>query len=205
MLKVLGRLTSLNARKVLWASDEMGLAYEREDWGMPLRDPQVPEFLQLNPNGLVPVIIDDGFVLWESNPIMVYLAGQCGSPLLPTELRKRAVMEQWLSWETSELAPAWHYAVMALVRRKPGYDDKDQLAGSIRRWSDRMIILERELTRYAHVAGEDFTLADIAIGLSVHRWFSTPFQRPDLPAMVRYYSRLRARSASAPYLDAANP
>src|SRR5690348_3846159 len=74
MLKVLGRVTSINARKALWALDEMGVAYEREDWGVPLRDPRTPEFTKLNPNAQVPVIIDDGFVLWESGAILRYLA-----------------------------------------------------------------------------------------------------------------------------------
>ena len=81
MLKVLGRITSINVRKVLWAADEMGLGYAREDWGKPIRDPNVPEFLALNPNGQVPVVIDDGFVLWESGAVLRYLAEKAGSDL----------------------------------------------------------------------------------------------------------------------------
>ena len=82
-LKVLGRVTSINVRKVLWLADELGLTCEREDWGLPIRDPKVPEFLALNPNGQVPVLIEDGFVLWESSAITRYLAGRQHSPLLP--------------------------------------------------------------------------------------------------------------------------
>jgi glutathione S-transferase len=75
MRKILGRVTSINVRKVLWAAAELGIDLEREDWGRPVRDPQVPEFLALNPNGLVPVLIEDGFVLWDSTAILRYLAG----------------------------------------------------------------------------------------------------------------------------------
>jgi len=98
MLRVLGRTTSINVRKVLWAAGEMGLAYEQEVWGNPDRDPNVPEFLALNPNAQVPVLVDDGFVLWESNAIMRYLAEKTGSDLLPADRRERALVDQWLTW-----------------------------------------------------------------------------------------------------------
>src|SRR5688500_11898280 len=98
-LKVLGRITSINVRKVTWVLDETGVPYEREDWGMPLRDPKVPEFLKLNPNAQVPVIIDDGFVLWESNAIIRYLAKKHHSDLLPRDLEAQSLVDQWLSWQ----------------------------------------------------------------------------------------------------------
>ena len=84
MLRILGRVTSINVRKVLWAADELGVAYEREDWGLPLRDPHDPEFLKLNPNALVPVLVDDEFVLWESHAIIRYLAERGGGTLIPS-------------------------------------------------------------------------------------------------------------------------
>ena len=97
MLRILGRVTSINVRKVLWAAGEMGIEYEREDWGKPVRDPNVPEFLALNPNGSVPVIIDDGFVLWESGAILRYLSEKTGSDLWPSDARERARVDQWLT------------------------------------------------------------------------------------------------------------
>src|SRR5690349_8534908 len=103
VLKVLGRLTSINVRKVTWAADEMGLGFEREDWGLPIRDPNVPEFLALNPNAQVPVVIDDGFVLWESNAILRYLAGKQRADLYPTDAQQRAIVDQWMSWQATEL------------------------------------------------------------------------------------------------------
>ena len=96
MLKVLGRVTSINVRKVLWTADELGLAYEREDWGMPMRDPHTPEFLALNPNGLVPVLRDGDFVLWESHPIIRYFAEKAGRDRLmpdrPADTREDGAM-----------------------------------------------------------------------------------------------------------------
>ena len=130
MLKVLGRVTSINVRKVLWALDELDLAYDREDWGLPLRDPKVPEFLALNPNGQVPVLTEGDFVLWESNAILVYLAEREGG-LLPEQLELRALALQWLGWQASEFNESWGYAVRALIRKLPGYDDPALIAGSM--------------------------------------------------------------------------
>ena len=207
MLKILGRVTSINVRKVLWTADEVGLSYEREDWGLPLRDPHEPEFLALNPNAQVPVIVDDGFTLWESNPIVRYLAEQRPEPaLIPKDGRTRALMEQWLGWQSTELSTVWLYAFLALGRPTPGYDDQERIAASIGRWTMKMQILETQLAaRGPYLMGEQFTLADVAIGLSIHRWFCTRFDHPDLPAIATYYASLKTRPASLPYLGMATP
>src|SRR5688572_27880782 len=110
-LKILGRVTSINMRKALWTADLIGVEYETELWGLPHRDPKAPEYLALNPNGLVPVIIDDGFVLWESNAIMRYLADTRRSGLWPTAPKERALVDQWLTWQVAELNASWGYAV----------------------------------------------------------------------------------------------
>jgi len=207
MITVLGRANSLNVRKVLWLLDELGLAYEREDWGHGFRDARSPEFLKLNPNGLVPVINDGGFVLWESHAILHYLAERHGpTRILPADLRARAISEQWLGWQATELNSSWVYAVMHLFRRDPNYQDPELVARSIALWTSRMRILEARLAETgAHVAGEEFTLADIAIGLSVHRWQSLAFEKPDLPAVAAYAERLRRRPAGARYMSPETP
>lgn len=201
MLKVLGRVTSINVRKVLWALDELDLAFTREDWGMPLRDPKVPEFLALNPDGQVPVLIDGDFVMSESNAILVYLAERTGGRLLPQDLKERARVLQWLSWQGTELSTTWGYAFLGLARRAPGYDDTDKIAASIARWQPKMQILEGQLQKAGdYVVGNAFSIADIPLGLSVHRWFSTPFDKPDLPVVEAYYRRLLNREAGAKYM-----
>ncbi|GLQ08253.1 glutathione S-transferase [Devosia yakushimensis] len=204
-MKVLGRVTSINVRKVLWALDELGLGYEREDWGLPLRDPKVPEFLALNPNGQVPVLVENQFVLWESNAILIYLAEREGK-LLPRQLELRARALQWLVWQSTELNPPWGYAVNALIRKTPGYDDADKVAASIAGWSAKMDILEAQLARgQAFVAGDEFTIADIALALSVHRWMSLPAEKKEFAAVADYYERMMAREAGARWMGPETP
>ena len=205
-LKVLGRVTSINVRKVIWAADEMAVPYDREDWGKPVRDPNVPEFLALNPNAQVPVIIDDGFVLWESNAIICYLARKHRSGLLPPDFQARGLVQQWLFWQLGELNPTWGYAVYAMLRKNPAYDDPERIADSIAKWTAKMEILEGQLQKTgAFVCGPDFSLADIALALSVHRWLSTPFDHKDLPAVSAFYAAMKARPAGAPWLTAETP
>ncbi|QDZ11305.1 glutathione S-transferase family protein [Devosia ginsengisoli] len=205
MLRVLGRVTSINVRKVLWALDELGLAYEREDWGLPLRDPKVPEFLALNPNGQVPVVIEGDFVLWESNAVLIYLAEREGG-LLPEQLELRALALQWLGWQASELNPPWGYAVNALIRKTPGYDDPARIADSMARWTLKMDILEAALAgANTGYIGAGFSIADIALGLSVHRWMSIAVEKKELPAVADYYERLMSREAGARWMGPETP
>lgn len=195
MLKILGRTSSLNVRKVLWTCDELGLAYEREDWGAGFASTKSPEFLALNPNGLVPVLIDEQGALYESNTICRYLAARYGhGHLLPVEPRPRAVVEQWMDWQATELNNAWRYAFMALVRDSPAHRDAQALQQGIADWHRHMGILDAQLQRTgAYAAGADFTLADIVLGLATQRWMATPMARPPLPAVAAYYERLSAR------------
>ena len=91
MLKILGRASSINVRKVLWTCAELDLAFEREDWGAGFRPTHNPAFRALNPNALIPVIDDDGFVLWESNTIIRYLAARHGADqFYPAEPKRRS-------------------------------------------------------------------------------------------------------------------
>lgn len=204
MLKILGRVTSINVRKVLWALDELGLAYEREDWGLPLRDPKVPEFLALNPNGQIPVLIEGEFVLWESNAILIYLAEREGR-LLPEQLELRALALQWLGWQASELNPPWAYAVNALIRKTPGYDDPAKIARSIAKLEAKMEILEAQLAKGNEFIADGFSIADIALGLSVHRWMAVGAQKKPMPATEAYHERLMSREAGARWMAPETP
>ena len=195
MLEVLGRSSSINVRKVLWLCAELELPYRQEHWGTGFQSTKAPEFLALNPNGLVPVIRDGAFVLWESNTICRYLASKHGrDDLLPLKLVSRAIVEQWMDWQATELNDAWRYAFMGLVRKSPKHDDPSAIAESIEQWNRRMTMLDARLQQTgAYVASEAFTLADIGIGLATHRWFATPMERPALVAVEAYYERLSER------------
>lgn len=207
MLKILGRRTSINVRKVLLTADELGLPYDLDVWGLPHRDPSVADFVALNPNAQVPVLIDGDFVLWESHAIMRYLIDKAGgADFLPKESRERAIAEQWLQWQATDLNFAWGYAVAARVRKLAGYDDEAQIAVSLERWTAKMRLFEARLAQTgAYAAGADFTIADIALGLSVHRWFGGDFARPDLPHIAAYYERVRARPAARIHFAAETP
>ena len=201
-LRILGRTSSLNVRKVLWTCGELALAHEREDWGTGYASTSDPAFLALNPNALVPVIIDEHGPLWESNTICRYLASRHigGEALLPTEPRGRAAIEQWMDWQATELNTAWRYAFAGLVRRMPGFDDPVQIAASVRAWNAAMVLLDRRLDHTgAYAAGETFTLADVVLGVSVHRWAASPIDRAALPAVEAYYARLKTREAFQPW------
>lgn len=195
MLTIYGRDNSINVRKVLWACSELGIAHQRQDWGIGFRSTSAPEFLRMNPNAMVPVIDDDGFILWESNSILRYLAAQYGGQALyPTAARERARVDQWLDWQASDLNRSWSYAFMALVRKSPAHGDPAQLQASVAGWTGFMQVLEQQLAHTgAYVAGSSFSLADIAVGLSVNRWFGTPLAHAELPAVAAYYERLTER------------
>lgn len=195
MLRIMGRASSINVRKVLWACAEMEIPFEREDWGAGFKSTRTPEFLALNPNAMVPVIQDDDFILWESNSIIRYLAARSNaSNLYPHEARARARVDQWIDWQASDLNKSWSYAFMSLVRHSPEHQDSQALAAACKDWSRHMEILNRQLeSTGAYVAGHEFSLADIPVGLSVNRWFETPLTHPDFPAVSDYYERLSHR------------
>jgi glutathione S-transferase len=207
MLRVLGKATSINVRKVLWACTELDLSFEREDWGSGSRSTDDPAFLALNPNAMVPVLIDGDVVLWESNTICRYLAArERRTDLLPNTPAARAQVERWMDWQIAELNPAWRYAFMALVRRSPAHDDEAAIAASVAHWHRHMKVLDTQLAHTrAYVVGEAFTLADIVLGVSVHRWMQTPMQRPTLPAIAAYYQRLGARAGFRAHVDIGAP
>ena len=195
MLKILGKPTSINVRKVLWLCEELALPYEHEAWGVGFRDTHEPEFLALNPNAQVPVIVDGDAVLWESNTICRYLAGKHGrDDLLPRDALARARVEQWMDWQGGDMNNAWRYAYMGLVRNSAAHQDAQAIAASTASWNRHMAILERQLEKSGDfAAGPVFTLADIGLGLAVNRWFMTPIERPALPQVQAYYDRLATR------------
>jgi glutathione S-transferase len=191
MLKVLGKASSINVRKVLWACEEIGRPFVLEE-----PDLGSAEFRALNPNSLMPVIVDGDFVLWESNTILRYLANDASAVnLVPQEPRERAHVEKWIDWQATEFNTAWRYAFQALVRKSPAHQNKADIEASLHEWTKAVAIVDAQLSRSGgFIAGAAFTLADIPIGLSINRWFMTPIEdRPAFPAIDAYYDRLTER------------
>jgi len=196
MLKILGRKSSSNVQKVLWCCAEIGLAFERADIGGPFGGNKAPGYLALNPNGLVPTIDDDGFVLWESNAIVRYLSAKHASgSLWPTDLRRRADADRWMDWQQTTLGPPMGALFRALLRSPPDPVEPAELESAKRRAASAFSILDAQLGRSRFVAGPDLTMGDIALGFAPHRWFMLPIERPSLPHVERWYRELCERPA----------
>ena len=207
MLKVYGYAASINVRKVLWACEELSLAYEREDWGGAFRSTSEPAFRALNPVGMVPVIDDGGTIVWESNTIVRYLATSRGrTDLLLSDPALRARVEQWMDWQASDFNNSWRPVLQGLVRKNPAFQDPAVIEASAKLFSSMVGIVDEELAKTgAYITGQQFTLADIVIGLSLHRWRSIPMTRPDYRHVARYYDLLLERKGFVRYGRDAGP
>lgn len=194
MLKILGRKTSSNVQKVLWCCDEIGLPFERADYGREFGGNKTPEYLALNPNGLVPTIIDDGFVLWESNSCVRYLAARYGKgKLWPADLQLAASASRWMDWQLSTVAPPTTTLFSGLVRKENVLTA--DLEAARKRGGEVWKMLDAQLAKTPFVAGRELSVGDIALGNAIHRWFKFPLERPDLPNLKAWYERLCARPA----------
>jgi glutathione S-transferase len=161
MLKIYGRANSINVRKVLWAAEELGLKFIREDWGRGYRPTSEPEFTKVSTFGVVPVIDDDGFILRESHTIVRYLCAKAGrTDLYPTELRSRALVESWMDWANTDLMAGARPVFHALVVKNPAMQAPDVLANGVKDWTRQMQLLENQLAAHGpHLAGKNFTIA----------------------------------------------
>ena len=195
MLKVYGRPNSINVRKVLWMLGELGLQYEREDWGRGFKSTDDPVFRRINPVGVVPVIDDGAFRLRESNSIVRYLAEKHGrADLYPKALEARATVESFMDWASTELASGMRSVFHGLVVKNPAY--VGMVDAGAKDWAQQMRILEDHLAaKGPYVMGESFTIGDIPVGLAVNRWFSIDFPKPALKVVSAYYDRLSERPA----------
>ena len=146
MLKILGRNNSSNVQKVLWCCAELGLPFEREDYGGPFGKTKEEPYLTLNPNSVVPTVIDDDLVLWESNTIIRYLAAKHGEgTLLPADLGTRALGERWMDWQLSVINKFMPTVFMGLVRTPPEKRDNAAIAAARDGDENALAILDRYL------------------------------------------------------------
>lgn len=196
MLKVLGRCNSSNVQKVLWCLDELGLPFEREDVGGPFGRNRDPEYLALNPNGLIPTVIDEGRVLWESNAILRYLAASYDTAeLWEPDPGRRAGGEKWMDWQLSVLAPPMTPLFVQLVRTTEAQRDEALVAKSMEKATTAFRILDDALQENRWLGGDRFTVADMPCGVLTYRWLNLPVERPPLPALEDWYARLAGRRA----------
>ena len=196
MLKIMGRATSSNVQKVVWLSAEIGLAVERTDIGGPYGGNDRPEYLALNPNGLVPTVIDDGFVLWESNSCLRYLASSHAvGTWYPTDLKARARANQWMDWSLGILSPAHVPVFHGLIRTPAEERDPEKIARGRDTWSSKMAMLDNHLSDNAYIAGDAITMGDIPPAILSYRWFNLDIKRENHPNLRRWYEAIAERSA----------
>jgi glutathione S-transferase len=204
MLKIWGRMSSINVKKVVWTAQELGLDFQRTEAGGLFGVVKTPEYMQMNPNSLVPVIEDDDYVLWESNVIVRYLSAKYASgSIYPTELRERFDAERWMDWQQTTLNPVSRPGFWQLVRTPPEQRNPDVIAESNAAVEALMFTLDMHLAHREFMVGHRFTVADIPLACEVHRWFGLPQPRQSRPHLERWYASLRARQASMGVLDLA--
>ncbi|MES2497792.1 MAG: glutathione S-transferase family protein [Pseudomonadota bacterium] len=189
-----GRLNSHNVKKVAWLAIEAGIAHERRDIGGQFGFTDA--YLAMNPNRLIPTIDDDGFVLWESNAILRYLAAKYAPALIPADPQARAIGDRWMDWQFG-YAEAQRDAFLHLIRFASADRDDAKIAESARRSGELMAILDTALAERPWLSGDAFGVGDIPMGVYVHSWFTLDIPRPDLPHVADWYARLRDRPGYA--------
>ena len=197
MLRIWGRVSSVNVQKVVWCADEIGLAYERIDVGGKFGGNDTPEYLAMNPNGLVPVIDDAGFVLYESNAIVRYLAAKhAAGTLWPDDPRQRADADRWMEWQSTAYTPAMWGAFWQLIRTPGDQRDAKMVEASCAKTDKLSAILDTHLASRRFLCGDAFTAADIVNGCAAHRWLNLPVERTPRPHLERWYADLWSRPRS---------
>jgi glutathione S-transferase len=184
-------------QKVVWCARDLGCEYVRIEAGGAFGVVDTPAFQRLNPNRKVPVIEDDGFVLWESNAIVRYLcARHPASGLVPDSLTARADCDRWMDWQATEFTPVMRDAFMQLVRTPPGERDAALLEASIRQTEPMLAILDDALAARPFIAGDKFTMADIPLACAAHRWANLPIERIQRPNVDKWLQRAANRAGA---------
>jgi glutathione S-transferase len=198
-----GRKNSVNVQKVLWCSHELGLTYRRIDAGMQFGRNSEADYLAMNPNGRVPTLVEGDFVLWESNSIMRYLAlsrGQ-GSSIYPTDAKRRAGVDRWLDWTLSTMQPVDRPVFWALVRTPVEKRDMVAIQKDVDAEAVQWRIVDAQVATRRFVEGDDFTLADIALGAYARRWFGVEgVRKPQLGNLERWFAQFAARPGFAQFI-----
>lgn len=202
MLKLWGRISSINVRKVVFTAQLLELPFEHPDAHTPFGTASTPAYLARNPNALVPVLEHDGFVLWESNVIVRYLCAQHPQAgLYPQDMRTRFDAERWMDWQQTTLNNAGRDAFIQLFRTPPEQRNPQAISRSQAATEPLLALLDAHLAQRPFMAGEQLTMADIPIACEMHRWWGLPLDHAEHPHLRRWYQGLLARPAARGALD----
>ncbi|AQV95037.1 glutathione S-transferase [Cupriavidus necator] len=210
MLRIWGRLSSINVQKVVWCARELHLDHERVDIGVTKGDLDTEAYVRLNPNRQIPVIEDfrgtdvggEPFVLWESNAIVRYLCARYGEGTLwPEDVKARASADRWMDWQTTAFSPAMVTAFLNLVRKPAAERDEAAIQASCERTEPLAALLDKALAGREFIGGDRFTMADISLACAAHRWMGLPLRHQPRPDLERWLSAMRARPAADGILE----
>jgi glutathione S-transferase len=203
MLKIWGRNTSSNVQKVMWAVGELGLPHERLDVGGAFGKTKEDPYLSMNPNSLVPTLEEDGFILWESNSIVRYLARRDGSGKLePRDAKECARASQWMDWQLSVAGPAIRDAFWGLIRTPKEQQDHAAIKKSQAATTDAMKLFDGQLAKTRYAAGDNFSMGDIPVGIMAYRFWTLCPDRPKLANLERWYKDIEGRKAFQDHVKA---
>ena len=195
-ITLLGRLSSVNVQKVVWALEELRLDYEQVNLGGKFGGLDEPAYRALNPNGKVPTLRDGELVVWESHAIVRYLAAGYGTgSLWPVDVKRRAIVDQWTDWTATTFQPAWIDVFWRFVRTPAAQHDKAAIGRALAAAFEAYAHLDRGLAASPFLGGETLTYADIVAGASMFRWMTMKIERPPLPNLEAWYRRLEERPA----------
>lgn len=202
MLKILGRANSANVQKVLWACEEMGVAFEREDYGGAFGKTKDKEYTDLNPNSVVPTIIDDGFVLWESNACTRYLCAKHDrGGLCPSDPLEYADADRWMDWQQTTVLPFMTPIFWGYVRTPEAERDMDVIRANIEKGVQVYAILDRRLEGRRFIIGDRLTMADIPVAIQAFRFLTLVPERPAMPNLERWMEACKATKGFATWID----
>ena len=203
-LHIWGRLNSINVQKVLWLCEDLKIPFERTDAGMQFGVNKTQSFLQLNPNGLVPVIKDNELVLWESHAILRYLSKKhdVTDTFYPKSVHQSAKIDQWLDWYNTTAWPVMRPLFWGLIRTKPEERNLTELEKTRIQMSSILNILDDQLKSSTWVAGDHFTIADLPLALIAFRWFNLPIEREEYQHLSRWFKQIELRPGYIKYASA---
>lgn len=201
-LRIWGRISSINVRKVVMTAQLLELPFERIDAGAAFGVTRTPEYLARNPNALVPMLEDGDFDLWESNVVVRYLcARHAPGRLYPQDLRQRFDAERWMDWQQTTLNVAGREAFIQWIRTAPEKRNPQAIAASVEATEALLAMLDVHLSHRPYMAGDTLTMADIPIACEMHRWCGLPQPHPLHPHLARWYEGMRTLPAARGVLD----
>jgi len=201
VLRIWGRISSVNVQRAVWAAGEAGQPFERIDVGGAFGGLDTAEYGARNPNRMIPVLEDGELVTWESNSIVRYLAARYGAgSLWDEDPARRAVADRWMDWAVIEFQRWLGPLFLQLVRTPPDRRKPELIEEAAARCEEKLVVLDRHLAQVRHLAGDGFSMADISLGPCLHRWLHLPLAREPRPHVERWYREIAARPAAVPAL-----